>query len=428
MTKEVAPGLSDLQRRVSLNGVYPPVPSNINSTLFWLISLERCVVTGGTGFVGLRVVEMLVERGAEQVVALDIVGVDDLPQEVKKFIWKNPKIKYIQGDITKVADIERAFAGADCVWHIAAIVGPFHPTPVYHKVNVEGTKNVVEVCKKLKIAKIIMASTPSTRMNGSDIDGLNESQLPTFEQMQGKFLQVYAETKFIGEKYLLDACSEDLSTVAIAPHQVYGPRDNLFLPNFLEVAAVGRLRIFSKRATGYGLNKVCFTHVDNYAHGLIIAERALTKTSKCRGKFYIITDAETHPNPKGFAYLWEELDRMTVDLGFQSLKAKFKIPYWFIMPLAWMISFFSKGKSKLSPFTVTTLTMHRWFNTDAAKEDLGYTPLIGFREGWEDTTRWFKDTWLLHRLQKMKQAQKSLLSGVADTTVEKINIQSNASK
>ena len=53
--------------------------------------------------------------------------------------------------------------------------------------------------------------------------------------------------------------------------QVYGPRDNLFLPNLLEAAGSGRLRVF-----GNGQNRICFTHVDNYAHGLIIAERALT--------------------------------------------------------------------------------------------------------------------------------------------------------
>ena len=45
------------------------------------------MVTGGTGFVGLRLVEMLVERGAEKVIAFDVVSVDDLPKEVQPFIW-----------------------------------------------------------------------------------------------------------------------------------------------------------------------------------------------------------------------------------------------------------------------------------------------------------------------------------------------------
>eukprot|EP00964_Phaeocystis_antarctica_P128062 scaffold91791_cov60-Phaeocystis_antarctica.AAC.2 len=78
-------------------------------------------------------------------------------------------------------------------------------------------------------------------------------------------------------------------TVAVAPHQVYGPRDNLFLPNMLETAGTGRLRIF-----GEGKNRICFTHNDNYCHGLILAERTLYEGSPALGKFYIITDAHTH--------------------------------------------------------------------------------------------------------------------------------------
>ena len=58
------------------------------------------------------------------------------------------------------------------------------------------------------------------------------------------------------------------SQVAIAPHQVYGPRDMLFLHNFLLNAK--RLRVF-----GPGDNLVSVCYVDNYCHGLIIGERAL---------------------------------------------------------------------------------------------------------------------------------------------------------
>lgn len=55
------------------------------------------------------------------------------------------------------------------------------------------------------------------------------------------YLQDYAKTKAMGEKALTDACDgKNLLTVAVAPHQVYGPKDNLFLPNILEAAGTGR--------------------------------------------------------------------------------------------------------------------------------------------------------------------------------------------
>ncbi|CAN0461368.1 unnamed protein product, partial [Scytosiphon promiscuus] len=98
-------------------------------------------------------------------------------------------------------------------------------------------------------------------------------------------LQLYAESKAMGEKAALDACSDSLLTVAIAPHQIYGPRDNLFLPSLLEAAGNGQLRVF-----GNGMNKVSFTYLDNYCHGLILGYDALYKGSPALGKFYIVTD------------------------------------------------------------------------------------------------------------------------------------------
>jgi len=116
--------------------------------------------------------------------------------------------------------------------------------------------------------------------------------------------------------------------------QVYGPRDNLFMPNILEAAGSGLLRIFASSTTGYGRNRVCFTHVDNYAHGLIIAERALYANSPALGGFYIVTDGATHPDPAGFGLFWEVVDSAVTRMGFPSLWGKFKLPSWLMYPVS----------------------------------------------------------------------------------------------
>merc|ERR1719439_219042 len=140
------------------------------------------------------------------------------------------------------------------------------------------------------------------------------------------YLQDYAETKALGEMALTKACCKDLMTVAVAPHQVYGPRDPLFLPNVLEAAGTGRLRIF-----GDGENRICFTHVDNYCHGLILGERALYPGSPALGKFYIVTDGSTHVYPRGCCDFWRALDEMVVAMGFVSIWSKFKLPRLFLL-------------------------------------------------------------------------------------------------
>ena len=266
-----SPHLSALQLKSSARK-FPPVPA-------------VCAVTGGTGFVGARLVEVLIERGAKEVRVLDV-----MPPPAHS--WQDPRIKYETGSVCDPAACARLCAGADCVWHNAAAVGPFHPKPLYTAVNYEGTLRIIEACKACGVRKIVMSSSPSTRFDGSDVDGLSEDEMPSLPQK--RYLQAYAETKAMGEVAMSAACCDELMTVAVAPHQVYGPRDNLFLPNLLEAAGTGRLRVF-----GPGRNRICFTHVDNYAHALVIAERALHAGSAALGQFYIITDADTHPHPEG---------------------------------------------------------------------------------------------------------------------------------
>ena len=118
-----SPLLTPLQETTARATKYPPVPDN-------------CVVTGGTGFIGTRLVEMLVERGAKSVKSLDIIP-------PPRNAWRHRRISYHVGDICDRDTVERVIAGADCVWHVAATVGGFHPPQLYFKVNYEGTLNGV---------------------------------------------------------------------------------------------------------------------------------------------------------------------------------------------------------------------------------------------------------------------------------------------
>ena len=343
----------------------------------------RCVVTGSSGFVGQRLVEMLVERGAQKVVAFDI---SPPPAEH----WDHPNITYVRGDLRNPDDVNNAIKDSDCVWHLGAAVGPFHPTALYMDVNFKGTVNVINACKLHKVPKLVNSSSPSTRFNAGDVDGLQEKDMA--ELPQKSYVQEYARTKAMGELEVRAACCDTLLTTSVAPHQVYGPRDTLFLPNILDSAASGRLRVF-----GDGKNRICFSHVDNYCHGLILGERALFKDSPALRGFYVCTDGDTHPFPEGYAVFWKVLDQAVVEMGFPSLLDKMHLPVALMYAIAWcgvLFSWISGIKVKLTPFTVRMLIMNRWFKIDAAKADLGYAPIIPFGRGWNDTLTWFKKNWL----------------------------------
>ena len=66
--------------------------------------------------------------------------------------------------------------------------------------------------------------------------------------------------------------------------------------------------------------------------------------------------------------------------------------------------------------------MHRWFDIKAAEKDLGFQPIIGYREGWDETIQWFKENWL------PKQSKSKSLFGIAKDTQKKIDIQDTSSK
>ena len=341
-----------------------------------------CVVTGSSGFVGRRLVEMLLERGAKQVVAMDVR---------EPALFKDPSLNFISADLEKkirychgkdgdVSDMDavlRAFSGADAVFHIAAAVGPFPRPELFHRVNVVGTQNVVEACKALKIRKLVAASTPSIFFDGHNISGKKPADLPIVKP--GHFLAAYAETKAVAEKLVREANNPPhLLTVNIAPHQVYGERDGLFLPNFLD--AKDKLRIF-----GNGQNLASFCYVDNYCHGLILGHDAMHDKSPILGKFYLITDGP----PQNF---WHALDRAVVKTGGTSLQDKLKLPRPLLYAVAYVMTFLGKVfnfNSRISPFNVTMLTIDRYFDISDSVKDLNYKPLKNFDEAWDGTLAWF---------------------------------------
>ena len=73
------------------------------------------------------------------------------------------KVTWVVGDLTKPQEVSDACKDVDTIYHIAALVGPFYPTPLYHAVNYTGTLNVIEGAKLHKVRKIVMSSSPSTR-------------------------------------------------------------------------------------------------------------------------------------------------------------------------------------------------------------------------------------------------------------------------
>lgn len=181
---------------------------------------------------------------------------------------------------------------------------------------------------------------------------------------------------------MLSAHTHDgLRTTAIAPHQVYGPRDPLFLPNLMEAARSGLLRVF-----GHGHNCISMVHVDNYAHGLILGYHAL-RAGRAGAEFIIVTDG-------GPVRFWDAIEDAAIGLGYGSVKKRMHLPVWLLMCVAMLLRMVARITGtgfKLTPFTVKMLTIDRWFDIGKARDVLDYEPIVEFGEGWPDTVAWFKE-------------------------------------
>ena len=171
-------------------------------------------VTGGTGFIGSHLVETLVGDGHDVVVLTrSRSNAAELPDEVR----------VVEGDITEKASMREAMRGVDGVFHLAAWFqvgpGPWNVEKV-ERINVEGTRNVLELMDELDVPKGVYASTIGVYGNTGG-RRVNESY-----ESPNSFPTVYQRTKWRAHYEVAEPMIENgLPLVITTLGAIYGPRD-----------------------------------------------------------------------------------------------------------------------------------------------------------------------------------------------------------
>ncbi|HET6566284.1 MAG TPA: NAD-dependent epimerase/dehydratase family protein, partial [Xanthomonadales bacterium] len=163
----------------------------------------RVLVTGGGGFLGSAISRQLLSRG-DQVIALQRREADELAQSGAEIV---------RGDICDLPLLLASAKGCDAIVHTAGKAGVWGKYEDYHRINVIGTEQVLQTCRKLAIPVLVHTSSPSITHRGNDIEGEDESG-----PVATRFLSPYPATKAAAEKRVLAANSEQLLTVALRPH------------------------------------------------------------------------------------------------------------------------------------------------------------------------------------------------------------------
>src|SRR5262249_16870747 len=138
------------------------------------------------------------------------------------------EIEQVQGDVADPQAVARAVKGCDTVFHAAAKAGIWGPENEYQKINVLGTRNVIEACRAHGAVRVIYTSSPSVVFNGRDMEGADES-VPYSK----RFEAAYPKTKALAEQIVIESNGADLATISLRPHLIWGPGDNNLLPRIV---------------------------------------------------------------------------------------------------------------------------------------------------------------------------------------------------
>lgn len=327
------------------------------------------LVTGGTGFLGRRLVERLLAQGRPVTVFSRNVAPD----------LARRGVRFIRASLLDAVAVEKACRGMDTVYHVAARVGVWGSYEDFFKTNVIGTRAVVSGCRKYDVPRLVYTSTPSVVYNGSDLAGVNESA-PLTSQCPS----AYPLTKAIAERLVVQSNDSTLRTIALRPHLIWGINDPHLMPRIIQRARAGKLRI-----VGTGLNRVDLVHVENAVDAHILAEAALLEEdSPAAGKAYFITNGEP-------VALWEWINQVLIGVGEPRIVQRISLrsarlvgalceAAWKVLPL--------KGEPPMTRFVASELATDHWFNIGAARRDLHYEPRVSMAAGTAELIEWLKRT------------------------------------
>jgi 2-alkyl-3-oxoalkanoate reductase len=316
------------------------------------------LVTGGTGFLGRRIVDRLLAQGRR----VSVSGRTPSPELEAR------GVRFIRAPLEDADAVAAACRGMESVFHVAARVGVWGRYPDFFRANVLGTRAVIAGCKAHGVRRLIHTSTPSVVYNGLDLANADES-LPLTKSCPSP----YPLTKAAAEAEVLAAHGPTLATVALRPHLIWGPGDPHLVPRILAGVSSGRLRI-----VGMGTNRVDMVHVENAADAHMDAERALMRPdSPAGGRAYFITNGEP-------VVLWEWVNGLLTALGEPPVTKKISLGaasaigracelIWSLLPVG--------AEPPMTRFVAAELAKDHWFNISAARRDLAYVPRIGMREG-----------------------------------------------
>lgn len=235
--------------------------------------MRTVLVTGGSGFVGGALLDALAARG-ETVRAL---ARSDAAAAAVTARGAVP----VRGDLSDLDALTAGMRGAELVVHAAArLRGTWPALPELHRVNVDGSRTVLQAARSAGVPRLVLLSTEQVVLGPRPLVDADESW-----PYPDRWVGPYAQTKAEAEQLVLAASTPDLATLAVRPRLVWGLGDRTLLPRLLDAVRTDRLRWVDG-----GSHLTSTTHVRNAVEGVLAA------ADRGRGgQAYFVTDGAPLP-------------------------------------------------------------------------------------------------------------------------------------
>lgn len=315
---------------------------------------ETAFVTGGSGFIGGRLIERLVDEGVN---VRALARSEESAQRVAA-LGAEPA----HGDIADPRSVAEAALGAKVAFHLAARLGEWGPWEEFERGNVTGTLNALAACAGTGVRRFVHCGTEAALMAGEPLVQVDETA-----PLRPDSRAPYPATKAKAEQVVRDANREGIETVVVRPRFVWGRGDTTLLPEMVATVEAGRWAWI-----GGGRNLTETTHVDNVVEGLLLAAE-----KGAPGEAYFVTDGEPVVFREFVTALFET----------QGVEAPDRtIPAWAAVPLArvceaaWRLLPL-RGEPPMTTFRAWILTQECTIEIAKARRELGYTPIVTQAQG-----------------------------------------------
>jgi dihydroflavonol-4-reductase len=324
------------------------------------------IVTGAGGHLGANLVRALLAQGrpVRALIHHDRRGIEGL------------EVETVRGDVCDRASLERAFDGAEVVYHAAARISiSLREDLQVEAVNVAGTRNVVEACLRAGVRRLIHLSSIHA-LQQEPLDQPLDEERPLVDP---RHAAPYDRSKAAAEREVRAGVARGLDAVILNPTAMIGPHDHA-------PSHIGQALLSMCRGTMPALIAGGFDWVDarDVVQGALRAEERAAA-----GARYLLSGH------------WASVCRLAeIVAGLSGVRAPwFVCPVWLgqaAAPFAAAWARLDGGRPLFTPFSVRTLHSNRRISHARAARDLGYAPRP-LEDTIADTLRWFVESGMLDR-------------------------------